>query len=96
MPVGTRIVLRGEYDIWRRDELRAQLERVDPAHGVTIDMTATTLIDAGSAALLMALQRRVQQCNPKARVTLLNAPRIVRRVLRLCGAGGLFDFTPER
>lgn len=96
MPVGSRVSLRGDYDIWRRDELRAELERLDLSGDVTIDMTGVTLVDAGCASVLIALRHRLQERDPKARVILVNAPRIVRRVLDLCGAAGLFVFSTER
>lgn len=95
MPVSTRLTLRGEYDVWRRDELREALERLDHTGDLTIDLSATTLLDAGSVALLIALRHRLQERTPGARVILLNAPRIVKRVLELCEAAGLFEFTSD-
>lgn len=94
--MGSRVSLRGDYDIWRRDELRAELERLDLSDDITIDMSGVTLVDAGCAAVLIALQRRLHERAPKARVILVNAPRIVRRVLELCGAVDLFVFATER
>lgn len=94
--MGTRLTLRGDYDIWRREELREELERADLTGDVTIDMSGTTLIDAGSAALLIGLQHRLTQRTPRARVILLNAPPIVKRVLELCGASELFVFAGNR
>lgn len=96
MPVGSRVTLRGDYDIWRRDELRAELERLDLSGDITLDMSRVTLVDAGCAAMLIGLQRRLQERTPNARVILLNAPRIVRRVLELCGAADLFVHATER
>jgi anti-anti-sigma factor len=95
VPVGSRVTLRGDYDIWRRDELRAELERLDLNDDIILDMTGVTLVDAGCAGLLITLQRRLQERTPKARVILLNTPRIVRRVLELCGAAALFTFTTD-
>ncbi|HET9096833.1 MAG TPA: STAS domain-containing protein [Candidatus Baltobacteraceae bacterium] len=94
--MGSRVTLRGDYDIWRRDELRAELERLDLSGDITLDMSGVTLVDAGCAAMLIGLQRRLQERTPKARVILLNAPRIVRRVLELCGAADLFVHATER
>ena len=95
MPLSARLTLRGDYDVWRRDELRLQLESVDVTGEITIDLSGVTLMDAGSAALLIALQHRVAQHSPNARVTLLNAPRIVKRVLDLCRASDLFVFAVD-
>lgn len=96
VPVGSRVVLRGDYDIFRRDELRRDLEHLDLSGDVTLDLREVTLLDAGSAALLIAFQSRLHEHAPKARVILENAPRIVRRVMELCGATHLFDFTSDR
>lgn len=92
----TRLKLRGDYDVWRREELRADLERLDLSGDVIIDMGEVTLIDAGSAAMLIALGHRLAEKTPGARVTLLNAPRIVVRVIDICGARTLFDFARDR
>ncbi|HEY9181322.1 MAG TPA: STAS domain-containing protein [Candidatus Baltobacteraceae bacterium] len=93
--MGARITLRGDYDIWRRDELRAELNTVELTDDVTIDLSQTTLMDAGSAALLILLHRRLHDKNPDARVILENAPPIVQRILWLCGASHLFVFTAK-
>lgn len=95
VPVSSRVTLRGDYDIWRREELRAELERLDLNDDITLDMTGVTLVDAGCAGLLIMLQRRLQERTPNARVILVNTPRIVRRVLELCGAAALFVFTAQ-
>jgi anti-anti-sigma regulatory factor len=94
--LATRLTLRGDYDVWRREELRDELEGVDLTGDVTIDLSGTTLIDAGSAALLIGLQHRLTQRTPRARVILLNTPPIVKRVLELCGAIGLFVLAGDR
>jgi anti-anti-sigma factor len=96
MPVSTRLTLRGDYDVWRRDELRLQLESVDVTREITIDLSGVTLMDAGSAALLIALKHRAAQQSSNARIVLLNTPRIVKRVLDLCRAADLFVFAVDR
>jgi anti-anti-sigma factor len=96
MLVGTRVVSLngGEYDIWRREELRSELDAIDASGNVTIDLHRTTFMDAGAVGLLLAFRRRVREIDPQARVTLKNTPPIVRRVLQLARAAELFDFTP--
>lgn len=94
--MSARIRLRGDYDIWRREELRKALQLADGSADVTIDLTETRLMDAGAVALLVALQRRVHDTNPRSSVILLNAPSIVKRVLSLCGVVDLFVFASER
>lgn len=94
--VGSRVVLRGDYDIFRREELRRELERLELSEDITVDMEGVTLMDAGSAALLIALEHRLHDRTPSACVILANAPRIVRRVLELCGVADLFVFSGDR
>ena len=94
--MSSRVKLRGDYDIWRRQELRDALKSADLSGNITIDLTETTLLDAGSAAMLIALRRRLLEHTPQARMILLNAPAIVKRVLSLCGGYDLFDFTSDR
>jgi anti-anti-sigma regulatory factor len=96
VPVGSHLTLRGDYDIWRRDELRAALEALDLSDDVFIDMSGVTLMDAGSVALLIALKHRLHEHTPGARVILEHTPRIVRRVLDLCDALDLFVLTADR
>lgn len=94
--VTSRITLRGDYDIWRRDELRAEIERLELSDDITIDMTGVTLMDAGAVSLLISLQHRLRERNPKANVILRNAPRMVKRVLEICRAADLFVFSGKR
>jgi anti-anti-sigma factor len=94
--LATRLRLQGSYDVWRRDELRAQLESVDLTDDVFLDLREVKLIDAGAAALFIALAHRLSERTPGARVTLLNTPRLVQRVFELCGASDLFAFASDR
>lgn len=92
--MGTRVVSLhgGEYDIWRREELRSELDAIDASGDVTIDLARITFMDAGAIGLLLGFRRRVRETNRRARVTLLNTPPIVMRVLKLSRADDLFEF----
>jgi anti-anti-sigma factor len=93
--VGFRVALKGgDYDVFRREELRAELAAIDVDADVDIDLTTTTFMDAGAVGLLIAFRRRVLNKNPNARVRLIGASRIVRRVLELSKAEELFEFSP--
>lgn len=94
--MSSRVTLRGDYDIWRRDELRAQLNAIELSGDVTVDLSQTSLMDAGCASLLVLLQRRLHDKNSHARVILEGTPPEVQRILRLCGAANLFVFAPKR
>jgi anti-anti-sigma factor len=91
----TRLKLQGSYDVWRRDELQAQLENVDLRDDVLLDLREVKIIDAGAASLLIALSHRLRETTRGARVILLHTPRLVRRVLDLCGASDLFVFADD-
>lgn len=93
--VGRRVALEGgEYDVFRREQLRAELAAIDAEGDVEIDLSTTTFMDAGAIGLLIAFRRRVLDAHPKARVRLIQVAPIVRRVLELAKAGDLFDFSP--
>ncbi|HZZ64675.1 MAG TPA: STAS domain-containing protein [Candidatus Baltobacteraceae bacterium] len=83
----------GGYDIWRREELRSELDAIIASEHITIDLRTTTFMDAGAVGLLIGFAKRVRRQSPGARITLRNAPSIVRRVLRITAADKLFDFT---
>lgn len=84
----------GEYDVWRRNELRTELDGAELSSEVIIDLSRVTFMDAGAVGLLLAFRKRVYEYDPKARVTLRNTPQIVRRVLGIAHAEDLFDFSP--
>lgn len=84
----------GEYDVWRRNELRTELDGAELSSKVIIDLSRVTFMDAGAVGLLLAFRKRVYEYDPKARVTLRNTPQIVRRVLSIAHAEDLFDFSP--
>lgn len=93
--VGGRVALKGgEYDVFRREQLRAELAAIDTDGDVEIDLSTTTFMDAGAIGLLIAFRRRLLDANPKARVHLIHAAPIVRRVLELSRAEDLFEFSP--
>lgn len=84
----------GDYDVFRRDELRAELDAIDAGADVDVDLKATTFMDAGAIGLLIVFRRRLLNADPNTRVRLLNVPSIVRRVLEISGADALFEIPP--
>lgn len=93
MPVSTRVAVLngGEYDVFRREELRAELAAIDIQGDVDLDMRDTTFIDAGAAGLLVSFRNRVRSRYPKAHVRLLHVPPIVKRLLQISGTAAAFD-----
>jgi len=96
MPVSTRVAVLngGEYDVFRRDDLRAELQAINVEGDVDLDLRETTFIDAGAAGLLVSFRNRVRARHPDARVRLLNVQPIVRRLLEVSGTAGAFEILP--
>lgn len=83
----------GGYDVWRREELRSELDAIIASEHITLDLSTTIFMDAGAVGLLIGFAKRVRRIHPGARITLTNASPIVRRVMRLTAADKLFDLT---
>jgi anti-anti-sigma regulatory factor len=79
------VILHGEYDLARRDELRAALSLLESSGGV-IDLFAVTYGDSIFIGELAALKRRLDG----APVTLAGADANMRRLLHLVGFDKLF------
>lgn len=84
----------GDYDVWRRHELRSELDSAEVSGEIIIDLSRVTFMDAGAVGLLLAFRKRVYERDRNARVTLRSTPHIVRRVLEIAHAEDLFEFTP--
>jgi anti-anti-sigma factor len=84
----------GDYDVFRRDELQAELAAIATDGDVDIDLKTTTFMDAGAIGLLIAFRRQLLEKQPDAHVRLLHAQPIIRRVLELSKAADLFEFAP--
>ena len=93
MPVSAQpnVLHGGEYDVFRREELRQELAAIEVSGDVEIDFCNTAFIDAGAAGLLLALRRRVIARYPDAKVRLVNVPRIVQRLLQVSGTAEAFE-----
>lgn len=93
MRVSTRVAVLngGEYDVFRREDLRAELQAIDVQGDIDVDMRETTFIDAGAAGLLVSFRNRVRSRYPKAHVRLVNVAPIVRRLLQVSGTAEAFE-----
>jgi anti-anti-sigma factor len=93
MPVSTRVAVLngGEYDVFRREDLRAELQAIEVAGDIELDLRETTFIDAGAAGLLVSFRNRVRKQFPHAHVRLINVPPIVRRLLQVSGTADAFE-----
>jgi anti-sigma B factor antagonist len=81
--VAFRIMLVGEVDITRRDELRALAEEYEATThpNVQVDLTAVTFIDSTGMGFLARLYRRATELGGEASVVGLS--EMARRVLKI-------------
>lgn len=83
------ISLAGEWDIYRRDELRNRLEPAYYEPEVVFDLTAAKYVTSTLiCALVVAHKHREQQGLPPACIAVKSA--FVRRLLSATGLEGLF------
>ncbi len=93
MPVNVRVAVLngGEYDVFRREELRTELDRLPLDGDVDIDFRKTTFMDAGAVGLLLTTRHRLARRHPQAQMRLLNVPPIIAKVLQISGAAEAFE-----
>ncbi len=94
------IVLEGEWDIARRDELSAVIEDAlasfDSNTTIVVDMRATTFIDSSALAILVSLYVRLR-AQDRRLITLCTSDGAPRRTIDLLGLGerlGLLESDP--
>jgi anti-anti-sigma factor len=85
-----RVVLDGEVDLGRREELRAVVMgfRRSSAVDAEVDLSSCTFMDSTGIAALLTLKRTAD--TRRGTVTLVRPEPIVRRVLQLTHVDGLF------
>jgi anti-anti-sigma factor len=81
-----RIVLEGEYDLTRKEEILALFGTLLPGKPVTIDLRRVTYADSTILAALVTLAQRSQG----AVITLLGPQPQVRRILKFVSFDRLF------
>jgi anti-anti-sigma factor len=83
------VSLAGEWDIYRREELRNRLEPTYYERQVIFDLTAAKYVTSTLiCALIVAHKSREEQGLPRAMVAVKSA--FVRRLLGATGLDGLF------
>lgn len=83
------VSLAGEWDIYRRDELRTLLEPAYDERLVILDLTAAKYVTSTLiCALILAHKHRQQHALPRAILAVKSA--FVRRLLTATGLDGLF------
>ncbi len=83
------ISLAGEWDIYRREELRERLEPAYSESGVVLDLTTAKYVTSTLiCALVVAHKHRQERGLPRAMLAVKSA--FVRRLLGATGLEGLF------
>ena len=88
-PGGTgveRIVLDGEYDLSRKDELRAELARLDGSCPIELDFRALDYADSSFFHILAELRKTHPDCG----ITISGASPMIRKLLNVLDFAKLF------
>ena len=84
-----RIVLHGEYDFTRRDEIAYEFGSITSGGPVVIDMTRVQYVDSTFLHALTALHFRFKEWG----ITLIGASPPIRRILQIMDFERLFEIT---
>jgi len=86
------IALRGELDLANAEDVQRELKRVEStdAKAIVVDLQQLSFLDSTGIRLLLEAQARSMQDGQ--RLSLLRAPEIVQRVLRIAGVEDRLPF----
>jgi len=84
-----RIVLAGEYDLTRKEELGVLFGSLEGSEPLVIDIEKVTYVDSTALGELSALRNR----HPRRRITLSGASPNIRRILSLVNFESVFHIT---
>jgi anti-anti-sigma factor len=87
-PTKTLIVLQGEYDLARREDLRSQLGPGTALNLVLLDMRDVTFLDATALGEIVSLRRRMAS---PAVVRIIGATPHIRKIFDLTGVSTVFE-----
>lgn len=87
----TRIVLEGEYDLTRKQEVESLFATLNGDKPLIIDVATVTYMDATILHQLGTLRLR----NARRPIRLARANTNIRRVLHIVGFDQIFDMTDE-
>jgi len=87
------LVLTGEYDIARKDELARLLEPISHSDLAIIDAAELSYIDSTAIACFVSLHARMAKNGRSARIRFTNLQPQIRRIFALCGLEQIVDFT---
>ncbi len=87
------IVLEGDLDLGRRDDVAAALPAAESLNGVVINLARATYVDSSVMGTLVQFRRRFIECGGDSHNLVLLLPKEgeVRRAFELAGMTALFS-----
>jgi anti-anti-sigma factor len=80
-----RVVLEGELDLYRRDEIAAALPPAESVDRVILDMRGVTVMDSSIIALLMRYRRAFVEHGKNPHDIVIVVPPPLRRIFEITG-----------
>jgi anti-anti-sigma factor len=80
----------GEYDVARKDGLRAELEQTEPHSDVVLDLANTDYMDCSCLGVLIAKLHEWRERDPDTHIRLRNIAPSIARMLGLLELDRLF------
>lgn len=80
----------GEYDVARRDDLRAELDKTEPHSDVVLDLAKTDYIDCSCVGILIARLGEWRERRSDTHLRLRNVAPSIARMLGLLELDRLF------
>lgn len=85
-----RIELSGEYDLRRRDEVRALFDGLTSPH-IVLDLSGVTYLDSSFLSALVLLRNRLPDCS----ITLYGPSPQVKRIFDIVDFGRIFSIVDK-
>ena len=76
------VALFGWYDIWRRDEFEAALDRIDPGDVVVLDLSQVQHIDCACLGLMLRKLNQWREKTPNVEVRLDNVGTHLQQMMK--------------
>jgi len=80
----------GEYDVARKDDLRAELEQTEPHSDVVLDLAKTDYLDCSCIGVLIAKLHEWRERHPDTHLRLRNVAPSITRMLGILELDRLF------
>jgi anti-anti-sigma factor len=80
----------GEYDVARKNDLRAELEKTEPHSDVVLDLAQTDYMDCSCVGILIAKLHEWRERHPDTNLRLRNVAPSIARMLGILELDRLF------